>query len=56
MRILLTLLAITVIAACSTSPTGRNQVKLFSSDRLNSMGSQTFASLKTEQKNIKQTR
>ena len=54
MRILstavITALAIITIAACSTSPTGRSQVKLFSSDRLNSMGSQTFASLKTEQK------
>jgi predicted Zn-dependent protease len=48
--VIITALILTVIAACSTSPTGRSQVKLFSSDRLNSMGSQTFASLKTEQK------
>ena len=51
MRIIFTVLAaITILTACTTSPTGRSQVKLFSAERLNSMGTQTFASLKSEQK------
>ncbi len=38
------------IAACATSPTGRNQVLLFSDQQLNEMGSQAFSGMKEELK------
>lgn len=38
-----------VLAACATSPTGRNQVLLFSSDQLAQMGEQAFTTMKQEQ-------
>lgn len=37
-------------AACATSPTGRNQVLLFSEQQLTQMGDQAFASMKEELK------
>ena len=50
MRIFIYVVLLSGIIACSTSPTGRNQVKLFSRDTLNSMGNDTFAAFKSEQK------
>lgn len=41
---------ITCLSACSTSPLGRKQLKLYSSSQLAGMGEQAFASMKTEQK------
>lgn len=38
------------LSACSTSPTGRQQLKLYSSAQLADMGSQTFDAMKAEQK------
>ncbi|GGW94379.1 M48 family metallopeptidase [Alteromonas halophila] len=38
------------ITACATSPTGRNQVLLFSEQQLSAMGDQAFASMKEELK------
>lgn len=50
MRLLIYAILLSGIVACSTSPTGRNQIKLFSSNTLNSMGNDTFSSFKSEQK------
>jgi predicted Zn-dependent protease len=36
--------------ACTTSPTGRHQLKLYSSSQLADMGTQTFDAMKVEQK------
>ncbi|AWL11115.1 Metalloendopeptidase OMA1, mitochondrial [Saliniradius amylolyticus] len=38
------------ITACAKSPTGRSQLKLYSSDQLAEMGKQAFDSMKSEQK------
>ncbi len=38
------------ITACSSSPTGRNQLLLFSDQDMNSLGSQSFEQMKTQQK------
>lgn len=38
------------LTACATSPTGRNQVLLFSDQQLNEMGNQAFSSMKEELK------
>lgn len=38
------------IVSCTTSPTGRKQLKLYSSSQLAGMGQQAFDSMKTEQK------
>lgn len=38
------------ITACATSPTGRNQVLLFSDQQLNEMGTQAFSGMKEELK------
>lgn len=42
-------LAATVVA-CAKSPTGRNQLLLFSSNELNQMGEQSYAQMKEEEK------
>ncbi|WP_218354116.1 M48 family metallopeptidase [Alteromonas lipotrueiana] len=39
-----------VLSGCATSPTGRNQVLLYSSDQLEQMGDQAFSSMKEELK------
>ncbi len=39
-----------LLSACATSPTGRNQVLLYSSDQLEQMGDQAFSSMKEELK------
>lgn len=39
-----------VLIACAKSPTGRNTIKLFSTEQLNKMGDQAFTSLKEESK------
>jgi predicted Zn-dependent protease len=39
-----------MLSACSTSPTGRHQLKLYSSAQLASMGTQAFDAMKVEQK------
>lgn len=38
------------IAACSASPTGRNQLLLFSDQDMSSLGAQSFEQMKTDQK------
>ena len=38
------------ITSCSTSPTGRSQIKFFPKDQLNAMGVQAFDQMKKEQK------
>lgn len=39
-----------LLASCAKSPTGRSQLKLYSSSQLSEMGSQAFDSMKSEQK------
>lgn len=39
-----------LLIACSSSPTGRNQVILFSDQQMNTLGAQSFESMKKEQK------
>ena len=39
-----------LLSACTTSPTGRPQIKLYSSAQLANMGTQTFDAMKAEQK------
>lgn len=43
-------LAALVLSACATSPTGRNQLKLYSSSQLAGMGQQAFDGMKSQQK------
>ena len=38
------------LSACATSPTGRNQVLLFSDSQLSEMGAQAFSGMKEELK------
>ncbi|MGV2988622.1 M48 family metallopeptidase [Vibrio sp. E150_011] len=45
-----TALVTTAIAACSSSPTGRNQLILFSDNEMSQLGSQSFEQMKQEQK------
>lgn len=42
--------AMFVLVACTTSPTGRSQLNLFSGSALNSMGADAFAQIKEEEK------
>lgn len=44
----LTIATVAVLSACATSPTGRNQILLYSNEQLASMGNQAFTSLKSE--------
>ena len=39
-----------VLSACATSPTGRNQVLLYSETQMAEMGGQAFSSMKEELK------
>ncbi|MFC3120989.1 M48 family metallopeptidase [Agaribacter flavus] len=39
-----------LLSACATSPTGRNQILLFTESQLANSGSQAFAAMKTQQK------
>ncbi len=39
-----------ILCACTTSPTGRRQLKLYPADQMNEMGIQAFDSMKDEQK------
>ena len=48
-KVTLAALALT-IGACATSPTGRNQVLLFSESQLAEMGDQAFTGMKEELK------
>lgn len=50
LRILFLTLIPLILLSCSTSPTGRNQLKLYSSEQLAGMGAQAFDGMKTEQK------
>jgi len=45
-RTLCLLGAAAILAACATSPTGRNQILLFPDDQLDAMGQQAFTSMK----------
>jgi predicted Zn-dependent protease len=47
-RGLLTLLILTVLAACGTSPTGRNQLLVIPADQLDAMGVQAFEEMRTQ--------
>lgn len=40
--------ALSLISACSTSPTGRNQLLIFPNSQVNEMGTQAFSSMKEE--------
>jgi len=44
------LATVLLVTACAKSPTGRNQLKLYSSTQLAGMGSQAFDNMKSEQK------
>ncbi|WP_168171446.1 M48 family metallopeptidase [Lacimicrobium sp. SS2-24] len=46
----ISLLCIACLSACTTSPTGRKTIKLYSSSQLANMGTQAFDSMKSEQK------
>ncbi|WED29250.1 M48 family metallopeptidase [Vibrio sp. DW001] len=48
-KALLSSITLTLVA-CSSSPTGRHQIIMFSDQQMNSMGTQSFESLKKEQK------
>ncbi len=41
---------VAILSACATSPTGRNQVLLFSEEQLSQMGEQAFSGMKEELK------
>lgn len=45
-----TTLAVALLSACATSPTGRSQIVFYPEAQLESMGSQAFASLKADTK------
>ncbi|OBT09375.1 Zn-dependent protease [Vibrio sp. UCD-FRSSP16_10] len=45
---LLSAISTIILTACATSPTGRNQVVLFSDTQMSSLGSQSFEEMKTE--------
>ena len=49
-KIVFALLTVSLIAACAKSPTGRTQLKLFSSNQMDAMGVQAFDGMKQEQK------
>lgn len=49
-KIVFALLTASLIAACAKSPTGRTQLKLFSSNQMDAMGVQAFDGMKQEQK------
>jgi len=51
LKIVCCVIAITVVVACTTSPTGRSQLNLFSGGALNSLGAQSFAQIK-DQENV----
>ncbi|MDP4536798.1 M48 family metallopeptidase [Alkalimonas collagenimarina] len=46
--VLMLLIAVFFVVACAESPTGRRQIMLFNENQLNTMGSQTFDSMKEE--------
>ena len=50
----LSIVTLTTLLSCATSPTGRKQLKLYSSSQLAGMGQQAFDSMKTEQKVLSQ--
>ena len=47
-RILTALLAVALLAACATSPTGRNQLLVFPEDQLDAMGVQAFEEMRSQ--------
>lgn len=49
-KFVLTLATATLISACATSPTGRNQVTLFPESQMSQMGSAAFTSMKQSEK------
>ena len=50
MKLLAVAVTVIVVAACTTSPTGRKQLNFFSGSALNSMGAEAFAQIKQEEK------
>lgn len=50
MKLLTVVVTVIVVAACTTSPTGRKQLNFFSGSALNSMGAEAFAQIKQEEK------
>jgi len=49
MKLLTVVVTVIVVAACTTSPTGRKQLNFFSGSALNSMGAEAFAQIKQEE-------
>lgn len=49
-KLALTAVSLCVLAACSTSPTGRSQLTLLPSSQLNSMGAESFQQIKQQEK------
>ena len=47
-RLITPALILLVLVGCATSPTGRNQLKLFSEQRLAEMGAQSFQEMKSQ--------
>jgi predicted Zn-dependent protease len=47
---LFTILVSNILVGCSTSPTGRRQLKLMPSEQMSALGSQSFSSLKKTEK------
>ncbi|TDW62374.1 peptidase M48-like protein [Oceanimonas baumannii] len=50
MRAIIIMLALGVLSACTQSPTGRNQVLLFSEHDMQRLGEQSFADIKEQEK------
>lgn len=48
-NMIISIAMMTLLSACATSPTGRQQILFHSSSELNQMGSQSFAQMKQEQ-------
>ncbi|MDM7859510.1 M48 family metallopeptidase [Alteromonas sp. ASW11-36] len=45
-KIAMTIATLLLVSSCATSPTGRNQILLYSDDQLSQMGAQAFAGMK----------
>lgn len=50
LKVIVTLIALGLISACATSPTGRTQILLYSDAQLAAMGEQAFTGMKSELK------
>lgn len=50
LKLLILLIGISMLVSCAKSPTGRNQLKLFSNAQLSEMGAQAFDGMKEQEK------